>query len=245
MGARIPFTALCLAASALAGCSNDSASDPPLTSVATPKSELAQSNFEDCADFREYYARALTREYLEGAWFGLPCWGCEVSATATGAPSAASGSFDAVAGAAPSPVAVSQTNTQEAGVDEQDVIEADPGTGRFYLLRGYAANELLAVNAVPAETMAVTSRQDTGDHYADGLYLDAAGKRLVVVTNQYNWLFWDGPRANFSQGSTQLLFYDLTNPDSPELTDRYQISGYLLGSRRIGQRRSEEHTSEL
>jgi len=238
MGTRSTATVVCFAASVLVACSShEDPVDPALTSVATPKSALAHSNFRDCAEFREYYARALSREYLEGAWFGVPCWGCEFAMLAAGAPSTAEGAFqDSVAGAAPAPVAVSQTNTQEAGVDEEDVIEADPDTGRFYLLRGYVNNELLAVNAVPAEAMTITSRRPTGEHYASGLYLDPDANRLVVVTNLYGWLFWDGLRRHFASGSTQLLFYDLTDPDQPQLTDRYEISGYLLGTRRIGQR---------
>ncbi len=230
-------TVVLVAALALVGCSNDPAEDPAPTSIATPKSALEQSSFRDCAEFREYYARALAREYLEGHWFGVPCWGCPDALPFAGAPSIAAGALDAsIGGVTPAPIAVSQTNTQEAGVDEDDVVEADPDTGRFYVLRGHANNELLAVDAVPAETMAVTARRDTGEHYASGMYLDAAANRLVVVTNRYGWLFWDGPGANFVVGATQLLFYDLADPDQPVLTDRFQISGYLLGSRRIGQR---------
>ena len=238
MGARSTVAVVCFAASVLVACSShdDPVQPAALTSVATPKAALAHSNFRDCAEYREYYARALTREYLEGFWFGVPCWGCEVSMPAAGAPSGADGGQLAATGAAPAPVAVSQTNTQEAGVDEEDVIEADADTGRFYVLRGYAGNELLAVDAVPAETMAITSRRATGDHYASGLYLDAAGDRLVVVASRYGWMYWDSSQGHFTSGSTQLLFFDLSDPDQPVLTDRYEISGYLLGSRRIGQR---------
>ena len=207
------------------------------TSVATPKSALAQSGFRDCDEFRAYYARALSREYLEGSWFGVPCWGCEVGIAGPGAPSGAQAGFqDSALGAPPEAIQVSGTNTQEAGVDESDVIDADPGTGRFYVLRGYSGDELLAVKAVPAEEMAVNGRVTTGDHYASGLYLDPESHRLVVVSSLFGWMYWNGAAGQFSPGSTQLLFYDVSDPDQPRLTDRYEISGYLLGSRRVGKR---------
>src|SRR5690242_18221432 len=165
----------------LSGCpwSDDSGS---ATSVATPKSALAQSAFSDCDDYRHYYARALAREYLDAH---ERCWGCDVARPmGAGAPGPAEGTAVADASpGAPATFSVSQTNTQEAGVDEDDVLEADPDTGRFYLLRGYDERELVTVDAVPAESMSITSRIATGDNFANGLYLDAPNDRLAAVTN--------------------------------------------------------------
>ena len=73
----------------------------------------------------------------------------------------------------------SDTNTQEAGVDEADLAETD---GQYvYTLEG---SNLVIVDATPADAMTVTSRTAfTGD--AAGIYLH--GTRLTVVSSEYSW----------------------------------------------------------
>jgi hypothetical protein len=216
VGPAVPF-ALCVAA-ALSACSDGASTSSPIA----PKSAHAHSTFAGCEEFREYYARAVAREVLVGG-----CWGCVPGGGVIGGSAGGDGSV----GAVPDPLTVSQTNTQEAGVDEDDIIEADPDTGRFYVLQRYGRpREVLAVRAVPAETMAIASRTGLGELHAEGMYLDSTADRLVVVGTRRDNGVWAGER------STQVLFYDVSDPDHPELTDRYEIDGWLLGSRRIGGR---------
>ncbi len=226
-------------AGALTACSNDAGG--PTAPVPTPKAVLAQSNFADCDELREYYARNRNRLVT----LADRCWGCDPDDWQGGPadPATASGSGE------PGEMSVPQ------------VTVADVATGRFYVAYGRVAieefvpggfqvyashNELVTVRAVPAETMAVVSRQDvTGSapyatvSAAHRLYLDSAGRRLVLVTQRTDSHaqagYWRYPVEPWLL-SAEVLFFDITDPDLPRLTDRYQIAGRLMAVRRIGQR---------
>lgn len=220
---------LILGAAWLSSCSDDSA---PAAPQVTPPAKLALKPFgENCADFRGYLADALTREVLEG--YG-PCWGCmpvdDPSILMAGAPAVMGPSAgDAAAGAEAAPHAVSGTNVQEAGVDEADLLEAD-AAGYFYVVRG---QELLVIDAVPAETMGVVARMPLETlGMARGLYLDPAHERLAVLID------FAGPDypsaapfpARFGSG---VLFVDVADPAQPTATNWYWTEGYAVDSRRI------------
>lgn len=223
---------LILGALLLSSCSDDSPS--AARPSATPSAKLALAPFdEDCADFRDYLADALAREVLEG--YG-PCWGClplDDPTMLTGAPAVMGPSAgDAAVGAESAPHAVSGTNVQEAGVDEADLLEAD-AAGYFYVVRG---QELLVIDAVPAETMDIVARvplETVG--YARGLYLDPERERLAVLID------FTGPdypsAAPFpARFGTGVLFVDVADPAQPVATNWYWTEGYAVDSRRIDAR---------
>jgi len=210
---RARFAAVVVGCAALlTACTDDSPADSAAASVPTPKSAVTHANFRDCGEFRQYYARSLARKF-DALW--RPCWGCEPLGDGN----------DVIFLPIPS---VSHVAAPELGVDEADIIEADADTRRLYLLRRSDRSELVTVNAEPAEALAVASRTEigAGPQFGTGLFLDAAADRLVAVNRRH---------AAFG-GSTQLLFYDVTDPDLPQLADRYEIRGDLLGTRRVGQR---------
>ena len=138
---------------ALAACSSDDPNEPASpASVVTPKSKLVARNFEGCEAYRRYFADSLLRQILQG---NGGCWGCEVgiAATDTGAPSPMGPEAGNAAGPASGFQDVTGTNTQEAGIDEADLIEADE-RGYFYIARG---REILVVDALPAESMNIVA----------------------------------------------------------------------------------------
>jgi uncharacterized secreted protein with C-terminal beta-propeller domain len=73
----------------------------------------------------------------------------------------------------------SDTNTQEAGVDEPTL--SKPTAQFIYTLR---EKSLVIVNAVPADQMNIASRTDVEGNPV-GMYLH--GNRLTVVSESYNW----------------------------------------------------------
>ncbi len=78
----------------------------------------------------------------------------------------------------------SQTNTQEAGVDEADIVETD---GRFlYILRN---DELIIADADPAANLKIVSRTKF-DSTPTGIYLD--GDRVTVISTTGGFVYYMG-----------------------------------------------------
>ncbi|MHA7834912.1 MAG: hypothetical protein ACX94A_10580, partial [Algiphilus sp.] len=113
----------------------------------TPKNQLAQSVFEDCDAFKGYYADQLTREYLTGYAYGGGCFGCETAVDDDSADAESGADGPTVSAPPPSgDRTVTETNTQEAGVDEADLVEADPSSADLYFLRR-DANEVVIIDS--------------------------------------------------------------------------------------------------
>jgi uncharacterized secreted protein with C-terminal beta-propeller domain len=133
---------------------------------------------------------------------------------------------------------VSQTNTQEPGVDEADLVKADRDGYLYAVSNGF----LVVEQGFPPEELHEISRLDLG---ADGhaLYLDEANRRLVVVASSH----WGAPLPlGVSEVAVilpepvdpkvMLIFVDVADPASPVLTDRFSLDGYTVGSRRVDDR---------
>ncbi|HVT35073.1 MAG TPA: beta-propeller domain-containing protein [Nevskiaceae bacterium] len=214
---------LSMAGLGLAACSGgapsaDTSSSDPLS---TPKSRLALKAFApDCSDFLSTTADQLTEQYLD--WFRCPPGAmCPIAIDGPLTP----GTAGAPAGAG-APLRVSQTNTQETGVDEPDIVRSD-SQGNIYVLRN---SSLLAFAGVPASSLGSnpTSTLALGDEnfYATDFFLDEAAQRLVIFGQQYD--------SNTSKAVT--LFASTGDPLNPALVGSVAIEGYGIDARRIGGR---------
>ncbi len=111
----------------------------------------------------------------------------------------------------------STTNTQEAGVDEGDIVETD-GTfvyasiGRFVFVTNALAGKLVAKIELPVNS-----------NNAE-LILD--GKRLAIVTSVYSNV---GPESVVS-------VYDVTNPEAPIKLSTTHLEGQALAVRSVDHR---------
>lgn len=202
------------------GCGGGGSDGPDASARGTPKALLALKSFQaGCADFIEYAAGGLTDEYLQQFVCPLDSL-CPVF---LGEPGAAPGEVDTVG-----PDRVSGTNVQEAGVDEADIVKTG-SDGRLYILSG---TTLTLVDAFPPDQLANRElvRVDLADNdarfYASDLFLDEAQHRVVVLGSSY-----DGVRSY----ATSVLI-DVSDPASPQETERLGVDGYALQARRIGQR---------
>lgn len=141
--------------------------------------------------------------------------------------------------AAPAPALAagdhSSTNVQVAGVDEGDSVKTD---GRYiYQLRG---NDLKITQAEgaslqPASTISFNKQMTPSEFY---LY----GKNLVVIgtLQQYApYPYLDMPQVKMimppmQSPDTQILFYDISVPEKPQLVRTYEADGSYLTSRLTG-----------
>ena len=139
----------------------------------------------------------------------------------------------------------SQTNVQEAGVDEADLVKTD---GNYiYLLHG---RELVIVDSWPADELSVVSRTELeGTPLSMFLY----GERLAVLSCTWTtWDLWDqqgralaadgamGPLGGPSLGlpvycKPKLVFtvLDVSDRGAPEVLEQTSLDGTLVAARAI------------
>lgn len=226
----ISVLAATLLLSACGGGGGNSPDAPgPATAQATPLSELRLKRFQTgCSDWVPEVTDALTEEYLQGyaCLLDAPCpVFVDVGLAEPGAPvpvgSPAEDALD-------TPDRVSETNVQESGVDEADIVKID-SAGRLYVL---SRTGLSIVTAFPPESLGaqdpVTLDLATGQDgfAASELFLDEGAGRAVVLGSR----FADGRAYAVS------VFVDVSNPQTPVETGRIETEGYGLEARRIGAR---------
>jgi len=134
---------------------------------------------------------------------------------------------------------VSTTNLQEQGVDEADIIKADEQ--HLLLLRDcqpktcVATFELDSDNALASE---VGSTELSGELSASGMYLvqdDNGGDRLITIGSNPGYALWLDVWG-WSGNSTELEFFDASDPGRLESLDMLTLDGSLIASRRVGDR---------
>lgn len=232
---RATRLSLLLVGTLLSACGGGGSSpDPdPTDTRRTPTEKLALKTFAaDCSDFLTYAADALTEQYLTTAY----CFAegpCPVFAAADGGvppPMAtpAPGTPSDAGGESAGPGRVSGTNTQEAGVDEADIVKAD-ADGRLYILSGRQLQILAAFPPAGLEQRELTTLDlgaGDGNFYASDFFLDETAKRLVVLGSTYA----------ISRGQSVAVIVDITDPAAPVETGRVSVDGWPLQSRRIEDR---------
>jgi hypothetical protein len=137
----------------------------------------------------------------------------------------------------------SDTNTQELGVDEADLVETD-GQYIYTLER----SNLVIVDADPAAAMSVVSRTAfEGD--AVGIYLH--GSRLTVLSAKASWQILPVPATEAAVGGAPTLIvppseppemkvyvttFDVSDRAAPSQIEKTTFDGTYIGSRLIGDR---------
>ncbi len=238
-----PF-ALLLACS---NVNNTAPDNPEPTSKSTPKEQLSASAFPSCTAFRSYYSEALAEEILTQYRYGY-CFGCETVGPTAEPPMAMEG--DNATAAPGSSRQVTETNTQEAGVDEADIIETNPDGTEIYVLRRYS-NELLVIDTANPEQPNIIARIALeGERQARGMFFDRQTKRLAIILEQSYYYLYAGGRGGapamamedasfappaFEQG-TEIQFFDVSDPAEPVRTDRFVTDGFYVDARRMDSR---------
>lgn len=207
--------------------------DPgPDVSKRTPIEKLALQTFDaDCVDYLDYTADALTEQYLTPTFcaFDGPCpiYAAEgmPPPMATPAPGASTGGGAGGDSAGGGPDRVSNTNTQEAGVDEPDIVKAD-AAGRLYVLTGQTLRIFEGYPPAGISERPITSfdlAANDSSFYPSDLLLDDANDRLVVLGSTY-----DG-----STGRAVAKIISVSTPTTPQLLRSVSVDGYPLTVRSV------------
>ncbi len=140
----------------------------------------------------------------------------------------------------------SDTNVQVDGVDEADIVETD---GNFLYV--FSDNELVILDAFPADELQVASRVPIS---GQPLALFLRGDRLTVVSrlNQEYWIdgpvpmepvmgtalmadmaIWPGPYER-SEPRIQITVLDVTDREAPQIVQETELEGLYIDSRAVG-----------
>jgi uncharacterized secreted protein with C-terminal beta-propeller domain len=174
--------------------------------------------FETCEELENFVADRFTNELrpqLGNAFlFGCPSAASDPSAAEGEGDSESLGARDDSDNGGGGRVA-SETNTQEVGVDEPDVLKNDAGS--LFVASG---GDVYVVDAWPPEDASQVKRI-AGSSFAETLLL-ARDRLLVIGRDQQAW------------NSTVLELYDVVNPAEPVLLRETSIEGAFLDARRVG-----------
>jgi inhibitor of cysteine peptidase len=147
----------------------------------------------------------------------------------------------------------SSTNIQVAGVDEADTVKTDGqyiytisssqsiGLYYYYGYSSQTSNSIYIVSADPQNAKVVSKIVLDNDTTPEGLFLSADSQRLVVFSSKYQSYpigVSDGIAMPlipyYSDVSTSINVYDISNKASPVLARNFTVSGSYFNSRLIG-----------
>jgi uncharacterized secreted protein with C-terminal beta-propeller domain len=194
----------------------------------TPTEKLELTQIASCDAVKDYVSASVADLILNSGYPACP----DCILTAAGSPrvelaAADAGSFSEVTG----------TNTQESGVDELDLVEADQ-LGNFYILDG---GYLVVANGLPPAALREIGKLALGEAgHPHGLLLDEANARLVVVLSGRSLV--EPANAGllapeiWAEPALELLFVDVADPSNPVVARRLSVEGFHIAGRRIGSR---------
>ena len=126
----------------------------------------------------------------------------------------------------------SETNTQETGIDEADIVETD---GRY--LYTFSSGQLVIVDLIdPTDPQLVSFTEF--DSQFDEMYLQ--GDRLTLLRrgslSQSSWQYHHQWWQQNSVVKAELLVLDLSDRAAPAVVERTEIDGRIVDSRAVGNR---------
>ena len=216
---------------ALAGCGTDGDNSAVDQLVTTPTEQLVLQRNTSCEALSEYVIDSITDRFIDSTHPYPPCIDCVLAEDGIAVPvddsTADASTFDDF----------TSTNSQEAGVDELDLVETD-ANGNFYLVDG---TYLVISNGLPPENLReIAAIQIMESGFARGLLLDESRNRLVVATSAHGE---DYPAVASLvepviawQPMVELFFVDVSDPANPVVEKQLLLEGHDIAARRIDSR---------
>ncbi|MFT4977226.1 MAG: putative secreted protein with C-terminal beta-propeller domain, partial [Myxococcota bacterium] len=171
--------------------------------------------FSDCSDMRDHIEDAWTQAVVYSHYgYGYYGWGVD---------DAESG-VDGDASGGDGPSGYSETNTQEAGVDEPDMVKTD-GEHLFIL----HDQELSIVKSWPVEDAEEVASLTLEGWPSSAFLRDG---RLVVFGYDNSDDFYDEDNGWYSS-ATRVTIVDVTQPTAPSVERSFLLEGYTAGARMI------------
>ncbi|HEY5603861.1 MAG TPA: beta-propeller domain-containing protein, partial [Gammaproteobacteria bacterium] len=245
--------AVTLAACGQSTKTNEIQNPKPLT---VPLGLLQLQPADNCDELKNYITESIIKEYASipkyAHYYYCPAPGGGGDAgpapPASGAApdqggesNASDGSGSEGSAAAATPGDVSDTNNQEQGVHEGDIVKADDA-GNVYILTG---RYFIVADGFPPQNMSEHTRIDLGARGLN-LFLDKVNQRVIIlarhdepyyimtpaVVDESSTVVYPKPEQDY----TAVIFYDVSDPANPVVIDQLQLRGYFREGRNIDNR---------
>ncbi len=179
------------------------------------ESLVGLSHFESCKELKSYVAEATLEQLVQSRY------GYRLDVSIEGDTSA--GEVDGSAG----PESRSETNVQEQGVDEPDLVKSD---GQHIFIA--QSNALTIVKSWPAiDAVEVAKVEIEGNPTSLFLHED----RAIVFSQSWDESWPSDEATGYRYGSgTRITVVDVSQPESPEVMREVTIEGEMIGARMIG-----------
>ncbi len=202
-----------LLALSLAACNEGRVSPDPAGSSASAK----LSRFADCDDMRLYLTRAWTETLVESRYsyyrWDMPM--AEGDLEAGG---------DDGSGGDEGPDSYSETNTQEQGVDEPDIVKTDGE--HIYVLHDA---QLSVLDSWPAEETHSLATLDLPG-WPTNMFLQ--GDQLLVFSYDWDERGWETDGGGYNE-RTLMTVVDISDRSDPTITREIAVEGWLNGARMV------------
>ena len=239
----------------ISGCGDavsNLSNSPSNGATRVPLDKLKLQQPENCDDLKNYIVTSLVEQYTtipRQSYYSCPVNGggenqapppSGTTDTVVSSPDLSAG----VSNADKMPDDVSDTNNQEQGVNEADVVKADDN-GVVYIVSG---RHLIVAKGFPPQELTTLKEVDLGAHGTQ-LFLDKAQHRLVVLARYDTPIYIAEPVDKADAGAevaiyppiqdwdvTVAIFYDVSTPENPTVLDQIRFKGYFQDGRRIDDR---------
>ncbi len=142
----------------------------------------------------------------------------------------------------------SSTNIQVAGVDEADIVKTDgqyiytisssQSSGYYFSYGSQDSNNVYILNSDPQNPKVLSKIVLDNDTNPAGLFLSQDSSRLLVLSSKYQSYSGNSIGITimpfYSDVSTSIYVYDISNKADPILTRNLTVSGSYFNSRMIG-----------
>ncbi len=209
-----------------------------------PLAALKLQKVNNCSELKSYVSESLIKRYTSVPRY-YSCPSNNGGGGGGGAPETGVPSDDAagVSLTSPTPNDVSDTNNQEEGVHEGDIVKTDQ-QGNMYILSG---RHFIVAKGFPPQDLITLAKIDLGVHGLN-LFLDKENKRVTILarhdqpfyitdmvpsaTDESDAVIYPKPAIDY----TTAIFYDVSTPSEPKIIDQIQMRGYFQEGRRIENR---------
>ncbi|WP_455211854.1 beta-propeller domain-containing protein [Kaarinaea lacus] len=233
----------------ISGCGESGSTQEPLALDApkVPLNALKLQQPQNCDDLKNYIVTSLVARYTtlpQNSNYCSISGGGENQAPPTDAVSANPDAGSGGNNSSRAPDDVSDTNNQEQGVNEADVVKADDN-GIVYVVSG---RHLVVAKGFPPREMSTLKEVDLGAHGTQ-LFLDKSQQRLVVLA-RYEPPVYIADLGDATDVAADAaiyppindwnivvaIFYDVSTPENPVMIDQIRFQGYYQTGRRIDDR---------
>jgi len=206
------------------GTTDPGTENPGPGNEGTPTGATALQPADSCAAVREQIVDSTTEQVLKRRYR---------QARRAASPDDASDGSKGKESGGESPDDYTETNTQEAGVDEADIVKTD---GDY--IYTVDDRELVILDSWPAEETSIVGRYTIGTSEDDSTGRDVSarslflkGDRAAVFSNisEYDRRSSHKPRFH----GTRITILDVSNRSDPELLQQLDIGGYMVSGRMI------------